>query len=53
MTEPRRLTSLEENWKSEFKVGEILTGKEVLLTGEEYCDNQRGNVQRCNQVKLQ
>jgi len=46
-----QLASLEENWKSKFEMGEILTGEEALLTDEDFCHNQRGKVQRSSQVK--
>jgi hypothetical protein len=48
---PSQLASLEENWKSQLKVGEIMTGEETVLTNEDFCHNQRGNVQRSSQVK--
>jgi hypothetical protein len=46
-----QLASLEENWKSQFEVAEILTGEEVIMTDEDFCHNQRGNLERSSQVK--
>jgi hypothetical protein len=51
MIGPSQLASLEENWKSQFKLDEIMTGEEAVLTDEDFCHNQRGNVQRSSQVK--
>jgi hypothetical protein len=51
MIGPSQLASLEDDWNFHFKVGEMLTGEVVILTDEDCCRNQRGNVQSSSQVK--